>query len=573
MIVYRKTEEACVTSDLVREVAALAEKTGAGAGHDAATELLMETGRLEAGITDALFPDADGVNELSMAARRATIMAAHAFAASWEGRQKDVAQWTSSLLRALEGISVMPLPWKIKTRIPEGFVHYGLFPEVYIKAAKDFFEEQKPREAVCIGLRSIGTSLSAVVAATLEDMGCKVRSFTFRPKGHPFRRKARLTEQLEAVLKKLGKPFLIVDEGPGLSGTSFACAAEKISSLGAPDDGIFLFPSWNPDASSFISAEAREIWGRHRKFVSSFEELWIQSGRLAKEASVGPDLVDISAGMWRSLFYKGESDYPAVHPRHERRKYLCAGSVLLKFAGHGRYGRKKFARASAIADAGYGLPASGLCNGFLKCDFVPARPLNGSGLNQVLLDEMAGYLAFIKRSFPASRGMEFDEFAQMASNNIALGLGQDWAQKAAGLEQMKGVYSGGAPVEIDGRMLPVDWLLTEKGYKKADTLDHHADQFFPSSQDISWDLASAIIEFDMNPMEQHYFVSKYAASARDAVSRDRLRLYMVAYLAFRLGYATFAADELASTSEGPRFKTLAWQYAARLKREILWISK
>src|SRR3990170_2314177 len=263
MIVYRKSEEACVTSDLVREVAALAEKTGAGAGHDAATELLMETGRLEAGITDALFPDADGVNELSMAARKATIMAAHAFAASWEGRQKDVAQWTSSLLRALEGISVMPLPWKIKTRVPEGFVHYGLFPEVYIKAAKDFFEEQKPREAVCIGLRSIGTSLSAVVAATLEDMGCNVRSFTFRPKGHPFRRKARLTEQLEAALEKLGKPFLIVDEGPGLSGTSFACAAEKISSLGAPDEGIFFFPSWNPDASTFISHEAREIWGRH----------------------------------------------------------------------------------------------------------------------------------------------------------------------------------------------------------------------------------------------------------------------------------------------------------------------
>ncbi|MBI2400847.1 MAG: hypothetical protein HYV23_07325 [Deltaproteobacteria bacterium] len=121
-------------------------------------------------------------------------------------------------------------------------------------------------------------------------------------------------------------------------------------------------------------------------------------------------------------------------------------------------------------------------------------------------------------------------------------------------------------------MFPVEWLLTKKGYKKADTLDHHSDQFFPSAQDISWDLASAIIEFDMNPMEQHYFLSKYSASARDAVDRERLRLYMVAYLAFRLGYATFAADELAETTEGPRFKSLAWRYAARLKREILWIA-
>lgn len=571
MIVYRKSEEECVTSDLVREVAALAEKMAGAPGHDAATELLMETGRLEAGITDALFPEADGVNELTMAVRRASIMAGHVFVASWEGRAKDVASWASSLLRALEGISVMPLPWKIKTRVPEGFVHYGLFAEVYIKAAKDFFMAQRPEEAVCIGLRSIGTSLSAVVAATLEGMGCRVRSFTFRPKGHPFRRKARLTQQLEGALKGLGKQFLIVDEGPGLSGTSFACAAKKISSLGFKDKDIFLFPSWDPDPSSFLSPEAREIWVRHEKYVSSFEDLWVKSGRLAKEASVGPGLVDISAGMWRSLFYKGEADYPATHPRHERRKYLSEGSVLLKFAGHGRYGRKKLARAAALADAGYGLAASGLYNGFLKTDFVAARPLSGSDVNQLLLDEMAGYLAFIRRSFSVARGMDFDEFAHMASRNITLGLGQDWAQKAARLENMMVVYAGGAPVEVDGRMLPVDWLLTKNGYKKADTLDHHSDQFFPSVQDISWDIASAIIEFDMNPMEQHYFVSKYSALAKDAVSRDRLRLYMIAYLAFRLGYASFAADELAATPEGMRFKNLVWRYSTRLKREILWI--
>src|SRR3972149_2343579 len=190
----------------------------------------------------------------------------------------------------------MPLPWKIKTRIPEGFVHYGLFPEVYIKAAKDFYTAERPEEAVCIGLRSIGTSLSAVVAATLEDRGCRVRSFTFRPKGHPFRRKARLTQQLEGALKRLGKPFLIVDEGPGLSGTSFASAAKKIRSLGFKDEDIFFFPSWNPNDAAFLSSEAGEIWVRHEKFVSSFEELWVQSGRLAKKASVGPGLVGISAG-------------------------------------------------------------------------------------------------------------------------------------------------------------------------------------------------------------------------------------------------------------------------------------
>lgn len=571
MIVYRKTEEESVTQELLREVAVLAEKAPFSR-HDAATELLMETGRLEAGITDALFPDADGVNELSMAARRATVLAGHVFLASWEERAKDAAAWASRLLSVLECMASMPLPWKIKTRIPEGYVHYGLFPEVYIKAAKDFFESVRPREAVCIGLRSIGTSLSAVVAATLEELGCEVRSFTFRPKGHPFRRKARLSAQLEAALKDAGKPFLIVDEGPGLSGTSFSSAAKKISSLGVDDKKIFIFPSWEPDADSFISAEARAIWGRHEKYTASFEDLWVKSGRLAREASVGPGLLDISAGMWRTLFYRGESEYPATHPRHERRKYLSEGTVLLKFAGHGRYGREKLKRASAIAEAGYGLPVEGLYNGFIKSGFVEARPLNRGEMNQVLLDEMAGYLAFLRKNFAAEKGMAFEEFCRMATRNITLGLGGEWAEKAASLEAMKEVYEAGAPVEVDGRMMPVEWLLTRKGYKKADTLDHHSDQFFPSSQDISWDLASAIIEFDMSPMEQRYFVSRYSVQARDAVNAERLRLYMVAYLSFKLGYASFAAEELGATADGPRFKDQASRYAARLKREILWIA-
>ncbi|CAG0947461.1 hypothetical protein ANRL1_04148 [Anaerolineae bacterium] len=573
MIVYRKSEEESVTAELLREVASLASRAESGAlRHEAATELLMETGRLEAGITDALFPEADGFNEMTKAARRASVLAGHVFVASWEGRLREAAECAARLTAELEGLSVMALPWRIRTRVPEGYVHYGLYPEVYIKAARDFFESEKPQDAVCIGLRSIGTSLSAVVSATLETLGCRVRSFTLRPKGHPFRRKARCSERLEEALKSAGSRFLIVDEGPGLSGTSFSSAARKLSSLGVADNAIFLFPSWVPDGSSFISAEARLTWGRHKKYSASFEDLWVRSGRLAREASVEGGLVDISAGSWRSLFYERASDYPPTHPRHERRKYLGGGSMLLKFAGHGRYGREKLERAARLAEAGHGVPVAGLCNGFIKTEFIDARPLRPGDLNQLLLDEMASYLSFIRRAFRAAKRMDFDEFALMATRNITLGLGGEWAERAAGLEAMKGVYESGTPVEVDGRMHPVEWLLTKKGYRKADTVDHHSDQFFPSSQDISWDIASAIVEFDMSPMERRYLVSRYSASAKEKVDGQRLRLYMIAYLAFRLGYASFAAEELAETPEGPRFSSMSAQYAGRLKRELLWIA-
>lgn len=572
MIVYRKSEEESPTADVLREVVSLATRAGGALRHEDATELLMEAGRLEAGITDALFPEADGFNEMTKAARRASVMAGHVFVASWEGRNKDVGEWAARLTKELEALSVMALPWKVRTRVPEGYVHYGLYPEVYIKAARAFFETERPEDAVCIGLRSIGTSLSAVVSATLETLGCRVSSFTLRPKGHPFRRKARCSERLEAALINAGSRFLIIDEGPGLSGTSFSCAARKLSSLGAADNAIFLFPSWVPDGSSFISAEARLTWGRHKKYSASFEELWIRSGRLAREACVEGGLVDISAGSWRSLFYARAADYPPTHPRHERRKYIAGGSSLLKFAGHGRYGRKKLERARRLAEEGYGVPVAGVYCGFIKTEFMDARPLGAADLNQLLLDEMASYLSFIRRVFRADRRMDFDEFFGMARRNITLGLGDEWAGRAGALEVMRDVYESGTPVEVDGRMHPVEWLLTKRGYRKADTVDHNADQFFPSSQDISWDLASAIVEFDMSPMESRYLLSRYSVSARDKVDGERLRLYMIAYLAFRLGYATFAAEELAGTPEGPRFSSMCGKYRARLKRELLWVA-
>ncbi|HBG47590.1 MAG TPA: hypothetical protein DDW94_11470 [Deltaproteobacteria bacterium] len=576
MIVYRKSEEEIETRHLAMEILRMAEGVKDGCTHEAATELMIELGRLESGIADSLFHERDGVNEISAAMRKASTAAGHVFRASWEGRGAEVSSWSDVLTAQLVSILSMPLPGRIKTRLPEGYAHYGLFPEVYLQAARDFFEDRRPAQAVCIGLRSIGTSLSSVVAATLESLGCDVMSFTLRPRGHPFSRKALLMPELEEVVTGLkGSFFLLVDEGPGLSGTSFSSVAQRLSRLGVPDGNIIIFPSWEPDGSSFISGEARQRWGRHARYVSYFEDIWVRSGRLQMETGLVGPLKDISAGMWRGFFYNDE-DCPAVHPRHERRKYMVgepgeAGSVMLKFAGHGRFGASKAARAARLSQAGFTMPVKGFTNGFILSDFVPGRPVTAKDVNQLLLDQMAGYLAFVKQNFPAQGRMSFDEFVQMAVRNITLGLGEDWAKPAARLEGFKGEYAGHEAVQIDGRMFPFEWLLTGKGYRKTDCLDHHLDQFVPSSQDIAWDLSMTAVEFEMNPMEQSYFVGRYSAAAGDHVSHERLRFYTIAYLAFRLGYSTFASIELAGSADGQRFTTLRHRYASALKRELLWL--
>ena len=73
--------------------------------------------------------------------------------------------------------------------MPEGYAYYALYPETYVAAAEQFIRGRRPGTAVCVGLRSIGTSLSAAVAAGLEAAGWRVLALTLRPRGHPFQRR------------------------------------------------------------------------------------------------------------------------------------------------------------------------------------------------------------------------------------------------------------------------------------------------------------------------------------------------------------------------------------------------
>src|SRR5262245_6828355 len=318
---------------------------------------------------DALSPEYDSAGDTARSLRCSSFAFGHLFYHSWQRNFDDIPCWVKKLEGTFRTLVQLVLPDSVAVSAPEGYAYYGLYPETYLMAAAKYFAEMRPRKAVCIGVRSIGTSLSAVVGATLRELGVKVCSYTVRPRGHPFERKLRLAAELEETWRLLGgADFLIVDEGPGLSGSSLACVAQKLSELGVPDDRIILFPSWTPDGSQFLSAAARDRWRKHRKYTASFQKTWIDSGRFTASLPDG-ELHDLSGGQWRALFYRSEREYPAVQPQHERQKYLwrpaaSAQAFWLKFAGLGRYGAAKLARAEELAAAGFGPRPLGLVHGF-----------------------------------------------------------------------------------------------------------------------------------------------------------------------------------------------------------------
>ncbi len=577
MLVYRNQAKSINTLNKLAHVGALIAELERGKwDHERALELLIEFGELEAGIADALSPQKDGVQPTERAFREASLLLGHAYFHSWRDTGAAPA-WLSKFARAFRSLFVHDLPERIAVSVPEGYAYYSLYPEMYLEAVEQFFEGRHPQHAVVIGIRSIGTSESSVVGATLEELGCAVHSYTVRPRGHPFDRHLAVDAALAKEWRAHGdRFFLVVDEGPGLSGSSFISVTQELAALGIPDERIALFPSWLPEETHFVSATARAHWHRYDKYVATFEQVELESGKLGP----GPGkYADLSAGQWRSFVYADISQYPAVHPHHERRKFLqlaidagtpdlAHGAVLFKFEGLGRYGRVRRERAEQLAEAGLAPRLLGLQNGFLATEWVPGHSLVLSDKKRDVLDALARYLGFLEEKFPAPPGVGFDELIEMIRVNVSEGLGEKWRAQLTPLSRYSSIISDAGTTALDARMLPHEWLAASGQFIKTDGLDHHDDHFYPGCQNVAWDLAGACVEFDLTREERMYLLDQYRRRTRDRNVEDRLPFYLIAYLAFRLGYASMASQALASSFEGERFQKLFHRYAKRLQQEI-----
>jgi hypothetical protein len=265
---------------------------------------------------------------------------------------------------------------------------------------------------------------------------------------------------------------------------------------------------------------------------------------------------DVAAGLWRTRVFGGDATrWPAAHPQHERRKYLHTsidGARLERFAGLGRYGRLKLDRARRLADAGFSARPFGVARGFLEEEWLDGRRLRAADAAQPdTIERLAAYLAFVRREFATGRSAPMDDLAEMIDVNTP-GM------------RIDGAAFDEEEVAVDGRMLPHEWIRAGNRLVKADALDHHADDFLPGCRDIAWDVAGAIVEFDMRPATASALVTQYRNQSGDNTIGQRLSFYVPAYLAFRIGYATMAAESLGTTDEGRRFMALAARYRRSL---------
>jgi hypothetical protein len=546
--------------------------------HDHLVEALIDAGEFAQGAIDAEF-EAAGRDAPSPLRDAATVLL---LALAAEIRRSWAAGFPTGPVdpahrRRIDTLAGMPLPAEIRCRLAEGFAFYALYPESYLEAAAAL---ARALPLKVIGIRSIGLPLAAMVAEACGADGL----VSVRPVGHPFQRTLALHPALTAeLLGDRSATYLIVDEGPGLSGSSFGAVADHLEAQGIDRNRIRFFPSHGGVPGPQASAAHHERWRGAARHWVDFDALalrprqpWHGLGVWLEELVGGRGrLEELFAGDWRAGHGQASTHWPPSCRQQERRKFrLDTGGqrFLVKFAGLGRHGRDKLARAQALHDAGFGPEPFGYRRGFMVERWVDgARPLDPEAFDRpALLRRVAAYLGFRARRFPASAdsGASLATLSDMLCVNASEALGEE-AGRA--FKRFAHIVDDLEPrvrrVQTDNRLHLWEWLLDRDGtLLKTDALDHCAAHDLVGCQDVAWDVAGTVIEFDLDPEEEAELQTRVGQEAGRPVDTDLLRFLAPCYAAFQLGAWSMARATDGDPDEAVRLDREVSRYARHLRR-------
>ena len=503
--------------------------------------LLLAAARLECGLSDRWSAQAAEVDDESPR-RQAAVRWSQA-AAEWylKGR-------TEALLPD------RGCPWEdggavLHCSDPEGLRYYSLNLDGYAVAARRWqAAAAADTPAWVLGLRTMGSTLAPMVWAALRPPSGDVahRCTTLRPQGDPQRRVIRISDPLRRRMQAWAGAFLIVDEGPGLSGSSFAGTVMLLQSVGVSPMRIVLLPSWEVDAAAaarLSSPIAARQWAGWRCYPA--------------EPLTAPAGEPLHGGVWRQRLGHGATT--PVWGTHERLKYLTdGGRTLTKFGGVGPYGVATWERARRLARAGWGPEVVGsaaeAAAGWVVYRCLRVRPL-AARLGRAWAEWAGNYLAWLRSEYALGGAVPpTPELAEMLPINLG---GLRWTMRPPPMVEA-------VPVALDARLQRWEWGAIRRGgsgWVKFDGTDHGDDPFFPGPADIAWDVAGMAVEF--GPALGAAVLAAYCRRSGEtaAALAPRLAWHRLAYGAFHAAFCAFAATQVAP-EVAVRFRRAERRYRA-----------
>lgn len=488
--------------------------------------LLLRAGELECALEDAHVP----ALESTAASNLTDALAQAALCCDSSGRPYDGGELRQA---AAQMLAALHSSCNLTIGTPEGFAYYALHPLDYADLAGRLGLGSAP--AVVIGIRTIGTTLSAVVTAKLQRLGITAERLTIRPTGHPYRRQSRFTLWQKQVIARAaanGAMFLVCDEGPGRSGSSLLSVAEALEALDVPAGRIVILCSHQPELSALCAPDAARRWQRYRSAAAGLTQ------------RLPPDADDyIGGGEWRRICFSPEASWPALWPQMEPLHYLSRDrQATFTFEGHGHYGAPVRARNASLSESGLGTTYLGHKSGFGMHALPEVSLAHRTGATPELLAHMAAYCAWRATEFSAEVA-RCDALELMARTNFEREFNRPLKELELPVER---------PAICDNRMSPPYWLSTSEGrWLKLDAAIHGDDHFFPGPCDIAWDLAGLIIEWDLDKAARKQLLALYSRQTSDDVE-PRIRGYEIAYASFRLAWSKMAMPTVRGGDEERR---------------------
>lgn len=492
-------------------------------------DALIEAGELEAALADLNAPGAPAAAALT------DVLAIGVCT----GNQVDQAE-----LEHLAGR--IDVPETISISPPEGFTYYALHPSDYARVV-DRIASQSGTFAV-IGIRSIGTTLSAVTTSALNAKGHRAERITIRPMGHPYARSVQFSvEQERWIVEQLERcaDFLVVDEGPGRSGSTFLSVAEALVRSGVPRSHITAIGSREFDSASLCAEDAVKRWHCLR-----FVPIASSGG------SHFQDYPYLGGGDWRMHFFDSEEDWPESWTQMERLKFFSPDRrQFFKFEGMGPLGSEVRERAFTLAEGGFSPAVTDAGDGFLSYQTVEGRNLRKQDVCLSVLEQIAHYCAFRVSNFSYAPAFS-SELGNMLEFNVQQEFGREIRFDPAQLGSTN-------PVLVDGRMQPFEWIASTQGeLLKTDAISHGDNHFFPGPCDIAWDLVGAITEWDLSSEATEFLLRRFKQLSGIDIA-EKLCAHMLAYCVFRLGFCKMAVSTVFGLREESRLENAYHWYRSK----------
>ncbi|MEI6351673.1 MAG: hypothetical protein WCP06_11280 [Verrucomicrobiota bacterium] len=491
---------------------------------------LIAAGQLEQGFADAGEAIAEPVTDA----------AAEALIACW--RCRPVEEIRDALDRGLAALALI-VPARFETgslliKAPEGFAFYALFPEQYAEAAFSWAASRSHSKSrvLVVGIRSIGTTLSAVVKAALTSIGWNARRCTVRPEGGIYDRKITFA----AEIGNRADWALVADEGPGNTGVSMAAAVFALEKAGIPRSRIGLFPSHAGSPGRESPDSVKACWKSVPSVIGHPPDI---VGKLtaATERITGGVVIetqDWSAGAWRGHVFERRQQWPAVCAMLERIKHRCLlndkSALVWKFSGFsGVHSQNANAEAKRLKTTHPWTPEPvAICDGFIATPWI--RGTRMVQATPAFASHMGRYLAAA-----CSQELNYEEvvaaherITPLIEANLSRWLGQQAARRAT--ELWKRTRAVPSPLCVDPRQPLHDWIETGPDqWIKTDSTGHLCDHTLAGRQPIEWGLAAACNA--CGPRETPALLSAFHANIGWTISKGRLVAYQIAQAAFRLG--------------------------------------